>query len=203
MMKKYKALLFLVILSLTFGSILGLIHISTEKQIAINEHFELQKSLLYAINIPTEELSKEEVYETFNIYLKEERLRGIRYYTYIDNNLLLGYCFPFSGQGLWGKVSGYIAVDASGEEILGLVFTENEETPGLGARIDDLWFKEQFRGLDISSNSNYVSFDISNESGLSTISGATLTVDSIKETLNKTIDELKLILKEDFDETSN
>jgi len=202
-MKKYKPILFVILFSFVLGSILGSIYHVTKTQIEINEHFELQKCLLYAINITTEDMTKEEVYITFHNHLMEERLRGITYYSYWQEDQLIGYCFPFSGQGLWGQVTGYIAVDVTGVEVLGIVFTENEETPGLGARIDDLWFKEQFRGLDIQKSSDYVSFDISDESGLATISGATLTVNSIKDTLNQTIDELKEILKEDFNESSD
>jgi len=202
-MKKYKPILFVILFSFVLGGILGSIYHITKTQIEINEHFELQKSLLYAINITTEDMTKEEVYSTFHNHLKEERLRGINYYSYWQEDQLIGYCFPFSGKGLWGQVTGYIAVDVTGIEVLGIVFTENEETPGLGARIDDLWFKEQFRGLDIQKTSDYVSFDISDESGLATISGATLTVNSIRDTLNQTIDELKEILKEDFNESSD
>lgn len=202
-MNASKTIIFIVIFSMILGGLLGLVYDLSREQLEINDHYDLQKSLLYTINKNLEGLSKKEIHQLYVDHLKPSRMNNIHYYAYYEEDQLSGYCFPFMGQGLWGSVHGYIAVDLEGSEILGIAFTENEETPGLGARIDDLWFKEQFRGLDITGEDSFVSFDISSDSALATISGATLTVNAIRDTLNEAITDLKRIMKEDFHVTDD
>ncbi|MHB8764784.1 MAG: FMN-binding protein [Deferrisomatales bacterium] len=62
---------------------------------------------------------------------------------------LLGYGFPFTGPGFWGPISGVVALDPTGRKILGLSFTKHQETPGLGGRIAEEWFRRQFRGKPV------------------------------------------------------
>lgn len=202
-MNTFKTIAFIVLFSMVLGAVLGLVYDVSREQLEINDHYDLQKALLYTINKDLEGLSRKEIHQLYVQHLKPERTNNIHYYAYYEEDQLVGYCFPFVGQGLWGTVHGYITVDVAGAEILGIAFTENEETPGLGARIDDLWFKEQFRGLDITGQGTYVSFDISSESSLATISGATLTVNAIEATLNEAITDLKRVLKEDFHVTDD
>jgi Na+-transporting NADH:ubiquinone oxidoreductase subunit C len=42
-----------------------------------------------------------------------------------------------------------IAVDPTASKVLGISFYSHSETPGLGARISERWFTEQFQGLKI------------------------------------------------------
>jgi len=55
----------------------------------------------------------------------------------------------FSGSGLWGTITGVIAVSPDLKSIRGLEIISHNETPGLGGRIDEQWFKDQFRGETI------------------------------------------------------
>ncbi|MBU1536417.1 FMN-binding protein, partial [Myxococcota bacterium] len=52
--------------------------------------------------------------------------------------------YPFSGMGFWGPIHGYIALDGTLSRIRGIVFTRQEETPGLGAEITGQPFRRQF-----------------------------------------------------------
>ena len=54
--------------------------------------------------------------------------------------------FPISGQGFWGVIEGFLAVDEIRGTIEGISFTRHEETPGLGGRISEAWFRDQFVG---------------------------------------------------------
>jgi Na+-transporting NADH:ubiquinone oxidoreductase subunit C len=56
------------------------------------------------------------------------------------------YAAYFSGPGLWGTITGVLAVDAAVDRIVGLRFVAQNETPGLGGRIDEPWFAAQFAG---------------------------------------------------------
>jgi len=54
---------------------------------------------------------------------------------------------PASGIGLWGPIHAVIGFDTATGNIAGIAFLSHQETPGLGARIEEEWFIRQFRGL--------------------------------------------------------
>lgn len=66
---------------------------------------------------------------------------------------LIGYAFPIQGMGFWATIRGFMAVDADIERVVGIAFTAHAETPGLGGRITERQWREQFRGLDVTDPS--------------------------------------------------
>jgi len=101
----------------------------------------------------------------------------------------------FSGSGLWGTITGVIAVTPDLKTIKGLEIISHNETPGLGGRIDEQWFKDQFRGEKIASpdaairvrkGSGGSDADPSN-SEVEGITGASLTSASIQTIVNNVI----------------
>jgi len=199
-MSKKKPILFptffLIIVSIVLGVILGFINEASKEQIEINYFSDLQKALLYTVSFRTKDLEKAEINDAFKLRFTETKYNGLNYYTYSEDNETIGYCFPFSGKGLWGNISGYIAIDKDGERIIGLVFTKHSETPGLGGRIEEVTFTGQFRNLDISGTEEYVRYGKYNGKTIDAISGATLTSTSVREMLNNSIQEIKSIMSE-------
>jgi Na+-transporting NADH:ubiquinone oxidoreductase subunit C len=61
-----------------------------------------------------------------------------------DGEKVLGYAFEVQGVGFWATIRGLLAVDAELERIIGLQILEHSETPGLGGRIAEEEFQEQF-----------------------------------------------------------
>lgn len=58
--------------------------------------------------------------------------------------------YPVKGMGLWGGISGFIAVDADNNTIYGVYFNHEGETAGLGAEIkDNLKWQQKFQGKKI------------------------------------------------------
>ena len=51
-----------------------------------------------------------------------------------------------SGPGLWGTIEAVVGYRADDLSLTGIAITEQNETPGLGARILEPWFADQFRG---------------------------------------------------------
>lgn len=66
-----------------------------------------------------------------------------------EKQQVMGFGFPLRGKGLWGTITAYSVISADLEKVIGIDFTEQSETPGLGARITESGFKYFFRGLDI------------------------------------------------------
>lgn len=60
------------------------------------------------------------------------------------------YGFTMKGKGLWGTITAFGVISADLQRMVGIDFTEQVETPGLGARILEKEFKYFFRQLDIS-----------------------------------------------------
>jgi len=58
----------------------------------------------------------------------------------------LAFAFPVAGKGLWSTLLGYLAVKPDGDEVVGLTFYKHGETPGLGAEIEQPWFRQNFVG---------------------------------------------------------
>jgi len=90
---------------------------------------------------------------------------------------------PVHGYGLWSTLYGFIALEASGNEIFGLQFYEHAETPGLGGEIDNpLWVSQwadkrlrDEQGDMRISVSKAVPTDANRQFHVDAIAGATLT----------------------------
>lgn len=63
------------------------------------------------------------------------------------------YVFPLKGQGLWGPISGYIALNSDKNTVYGVDFSHESETPGLGAEITNrAKFQIPFQGKKVMNN---------------------------------------------------
>jgi len=72
--------------------------------------------------------------------------RALQLFHWVENGESTKYAFPVSGKGLWSTIYGYLAVDRTLSEIIGITFYRHGETPGLGGEIEQPWFQEQFKG---------------------------------------------------------
>lgn len=72
---------------------------------------------------------------------------------------LHGVVLPLSGAGMWSTVYGYIALKADLNTIAGVVFHEHGETPGIGDKIQDPKWLEQWRGRAIRRDGR-VAFEV-------------------------------------------
>lgn len=66
-----------------------------------------------------------------------------------DDDSVLAFGFPMKGKGLWGTITAFGVISADLKTMIGIDFTEQVETPGLGARILEEEYKYYFRNLDL------------------------------------------------------
>lgn len=59
------------------------------------------------------------------------------------------YVVPVTGRGLWGGLWGYIALNEDKQTVYGTYFYHESETAGLGARIGETDFQNQFQGKQL------------------------------------------------------
>ncbi len=87
------------------------------------------------------------------------------------------------GSGLWGRIVALVGFEAGGGTMTGLSFLEQTETPGLGARIDEAWFKAQFRGKR-GPLSTVPEGEAAKADQFDAISGATVTSSAVRDIVN-------------------
>jgi Na+-transporting NADH:ubiquinone oxidoreductase subunit C len=111
--------------------------------------------------------------------------------------------FTVQSPGLWGTITALIAFNEEGTRITGIDFVSHSETPGLGGRIDESRFKEQFRGEQISSDPSarvaVVTGQVTvskEDARVDAITGATRTSESIQILLNKAINSVLPVVRE-------
>ncbi len=144
-----------------------------------NERIDKKKQILASLNIrgiDNKEVEKE--YKKYISYDKIIRSDGsvvdegnnkdesgfkVNLKDITDNNLPIYYCYidgqtkyviPLSGKGLWGSIWGYIALNEDKNTVYGAYFSHASETAGLGARITEEKFQDQFIGKKIFKEGN-------------------------------------------------
>ncbi|GAB6108735.1 FMN-binding protein [Fusibacter bizertensis] len=186
--------LFMLIVTILYTSVLAFINESTASIIKAQEELRVKRSVLYVLDLPVSEVDAE-VNALYDGKITEKQSNGRDYFEYADNNTVDGYAFLFSGTGLWGSITGYIAFNPDFTEVLGIDFVSHSETPGLGGRIDEPWFKEQFRGITVNSDQSII-VKPADGGTIDGITGASLTTDSVKKMVNAFIKDALTFAKE-------
>lgn len=108
-----------------------------------------------------------------------------------------------SGSGFWGPIEAMLAVDRNLTKIIGVSFYKHTETPGLGARITENWFVEQFIGLSLHpvSKSNKIFYlkpagSQKSEKDLDAITGATGTSRAVERFLNIELNKILSVFEQ-------
>ena len=137
------------VVSFVFIAVLAVANYSVRQKIERNQELVLRRTVLNAMGIATS--GTESDYETYEERIEEEEWEDFRLFsTVTDGERVEGILF--TGSGLWGTITGVISVDSDFTRVIGLDIADHNETPGLGGRIDEAWFKEQFSGEIIREN---------------------------------------------------
>jgi Na+-transporting NADH:ubiquinone oxidoreductase subunit C len=190
-------------ISILFASLISAVKLANEKKISSNEVIKLQRIILAVLDIPVgKNIPDEDISGLFF-----ERVKSIEvgdrtlYVGYEEDELTIqGYAFSVGGPGFWGPIQGMVGVDPHATKILGIAFYKHTETPGLGGRITEDWFSNQFKDLPlhpIDGDRNIFYLKPAGTQGapneLDAITGATNTSTAVEAFLN---DELDYFLKE-------
>jgi Na+-transporting NADH:ubiquinone oxidoreductase subunit C len=66
-----------------------------------------------------------------------------------ENDQLQKIILPVKGYGLWSTLYGFLALEADANTVVGLVFYEHGETPGLGGEVDNPSWKAKWVGKEV------------------------------------------------------
>lgn len=98
------------------------------------------------------------------------------------------YILPMTGNGLWGAIWGYLALNDDCNSIYGVYFSHASETPGLGAEIAGDKFQKLFPGKKVYNEGGEVALAIVKKVTdeavqVNAISGATITSNGVADML--------------------
>ena len=136
---KVKNLFFILILGSVCAFLLIGMRNYTLPRIERYRELTLKSNILKAAGLDYEEANLEEV---FGLNMREIKRKGFTYYLSPDDL----YIFIFEGRGLWGMITGAIAIKPDIRTIDNIRICAQEETPGLGGRISESSFLDQFKG---------------------------------------------------------
>ncbi len=143
MIDRFKMILFVLVLGTILTTALVAVNDATAPRIAYNEQMKLHKNILVAFNIPFKE---EAVESTFKRRIKTKKVKETT--LYITNQ---GDCaFTIKGKGVWGPISGVLALQSDLITIKGLSVLHQEETPGLGDRVFEQAKLKEYEGKKFS-----------------------------------------------------
>jgi Na+-transporting NADH:ubiquinone oxidoreductase subunit C len=205
-------IIFMLVITVVFVGVLAVLYRSTEKGIEAfrQQTYQLQILSLFADTLstvtgqkPAAFLDRTTIKANFEKYVQvkklpmpENNIINKEYYAVSDGNgKLIGHCFDITGSGLWGTMRGLLALSPDFKTIINFAIYDQMETPGLGARVEEDWFKKQFGGKPFGTGSQSISFSLVPEAAsagkaeVRQITGATITSSSVLKMIKATAEQ--------------
>ncbi|HHT20252.1 MAG TPA: FMN-binding protein [Tissierellia bacterium] len=179
---------FMIVLTVILITLLGVLNQVTKPTIEQIEEEQVIAGVLNSAGIDYTSDNIRQVYQDHLVRTSAEDA-DLATYEIVRDGQKQGYVFEYVGPALWGEVRGYIGVDNELSEILGVDIVKNSETPGLGGRITEDWFKDQFAGLPIDATKDFLIYRPNEGGNVDAITGATQTSDAMRKIFNRAIRE--------------
>ena len=224
-------ILYAAVMVLLVGTVLAFIYMALKPKQNENIANDTRKQILSALHIASpDDAQVKDVYEkyitmdmlvngegnivdsaknvAFDVKMKKnvklpvgERLLPVMKCTLDDGSVK--YVIPAYGAGLWGPIWGYIAVNDDGNTIYGANFSHEGETPGLGARIAEQPFQDEFVDKHLFKDGEFKSVAILKKGQKATngaeqidaLTGATITSRGVSDMLAACLAPYEAFLK--------
>ena len=159
-----------------------------------NVALDVKKQILYSLNIRDLDGAEAEA-KYAEVVKAEKEINGQKVYACQigDQQIVV---VALKGMGLWGGISGYLAVDKD-EKVYGAYFNHESETAGLGAEIkDDVSWQEKFIGKKIFDENGNVILSVVKkvehaDSQVDCVTGATLTSNGVDAMIKESLKNLQ------------
>lgn len=192
-MKKSLAypIVYMTVITAIFIAVLATFNYVTADTIAFNKESELRHKVLYIFDILPANENSQEIEKIFNERVIVKQIGTKEIYVLMEGSSEIAYAIPISGSGLWGSITGFVGLNQDLTKIIGIEFVSQSETPGLGGRISETFYKEQYRNIDISGaeNNNFIISTPQAGSNVDAIAGATQTSSAVVKLINEDLQE--------------
>jgi Na+-transporting NADH:ubiquinone oxidoreductase subunit C len=177
---------FTMLVTLVFIAATSVVYSFTKEQIKQNERLRFIKSVLLAagIPVPAQPADVEKVFSERVKEIKDNDGKTKYFVIYNEDRSSAGaYVLVRSGAGLWGTITATVGVNSDLGSFAGLEIVDQSETPGLGGRITEQWFMDQFKGKK-SPLTTVPEGNPGGENQFQAITGATYSTNAIRDLMN-------------------
>jgi electron transport complex protein RnfG len=173
----------LAVIGMVSAGVLSVVYQTTSAIIEENAARALESSVLEVLpgtsTVNIIRASRDELGEDDQRTAKEREQTTTLIYQGVDEQgRPVGYAFVGEGNGYGGVVKVLVGVAEASDEILNIKILEHTETPGLGSRIENDDFRQQFAGKS-TQDPIAIGSDIDN------ISGATISARAVAEAVRE------------------
>ena len=159
-----------------------------------NVALDTEKQILNSLNLRG--LSDEEAHATFEKIVTFDEAQNV--YVCTLENGDVKYVLPLKGQGMWGGISCFLAIDNDKNTVYGAYFNHESETAGLGAEIkDNADWQAKFQGKKIFADGDDSKIALSvvkavnDETTVDAVTGATVTSTAVSKMLQDQLAKYK------------
>jgi Na+-translocating ferredoxin:NAD+ oxidoreductase subunit G len=182
-----------ILLSLCFGSALAAVQAQLSDTIAankLNETLGQVPALIWGEGKAPAPDTMQITPGTVSI-TKNGQPSSLTLYRVAQDNKVAGWVAKADGQGYGDKVELLIGVDPDVQKITGLFVLEQKETPGLGNRISEPQWRNQFVGKSTAAPLHVVKGKGEGPDTIDAITGATISSRRITAIVNNTVSSLR------------
>lgn len=103
----------------------------------------------------------------------------------------VGVAFKADGGGFQGNIGLMVGLETSYLKLKAIEVLEQLETPGLGDRIREDAFKDQFKGLEVKPKVEYIKYRKPEKPNqIQAITGATISSDAVVKNINRAVEKV-------------
>ena len=192
--KRVSLVLFTVAVTIVFIAPITFAYLLTKPLVALNEEVFLKRAVLAAagLEVPPEAAAAKELFDGAARGAADDPDRGGRSRARAGlpgngrRRAPGGWVITRTGPGLWGDIVMVVGFAADRARLSGIEFLKQSETPGLGARISEPWFKQQFKGKR-GPFTTVGEGEPAAENQFDAITGATITSNAVKAIVNAVV----------------
>lgn len=190
MNKRVSLVLFTIAVTVVFIAPISFAYLVTKPIVALNEEAFLKRAVLAAAGLepPAGNAEVKELFDRRVEAVPPASGREPVYRVKDPSGAPAGWVLTRTGPGLWGDITMVVGFAADRRELTGIEFLKQSETPGLGARVSEPWFKKQFGGKR-GPFSTVGEGEPSTENEFDAITGATITSNAVKTIVNAVVGE--------------
>ena len=176
---RVKMILILTLFACISGGVLSVVYLFSSPMIEANILKEQREAIFLVVPGASE--------------YTEKKVDDFIYYECRDKSgNISGYAFLAQGNGYQGVIKIMVGVTPDISKITGIKVLEQVETPGLGGRIAEKDFQEQFRGITTEPQIEYVKNQKpSKPNEIQAITGATISSRSVVSIINRYVSKMK------------
>jgi len=224
MSNHFKSIIFAAVMSIICSSLLTLASAGLKVYQLKNMALDRQKNILKSVGLVEEDqapnpdtLAKRYAERIQQMWVdaqgrlvtaEQKGPNDLSVYLHVKDGAVQAYIIPVDSRGLWGRISGYLALENDGITVAGFTVYNHQETPGLGGEIEQNWFQKNFAGKKIlDEKGNLVSVTIAKGAAadkipqsrrqyyVDGISGASMTGKFLSEGIKQTLIEYEPLSK--------